>query len=104
MLLNKNNFPNCIKQESKIVEFDGFEVKIIKLGLKDYLSIAQQSDNGELIKNLLLLCCVDENNEKLFTDDEINQLPPEIALKLFNECDELNKLRTIDLEDRAKNS
>lgn len=104
MILNKNNLKECLKQEFKLVQFEGFEIKIIKLGLIDYLSLSKKENNSDIVKDLLLLCCVDENNEKLFTEEDLNSLSPDVALKLFNECDELNKLRNNDLEERAKNS
>lgn len=104
MLLNKSNLKDCLKQEFKLVEFEGFEVKIIRLGLVDYLSLSREENSDDIVKNLLLLCCVDDNNERLFTEEDLNTLSPDIALKLFNECDELNKLRNNDLEERAKNS
>ncbi len=46
----------------------------------------------------------DDEGNALFTEEDLNSLSPDVALKLFNECDELNKLRNNDLEERAKNS
>lgn len=92
----------------KIVEFDGYEIKLQQMGIKQQLEIEEINNNkknmGDLLYPMLINCCVDENNEPLFDEESVNQIPTEMAFKLFDECLEVNRLEKNDLEDRAKNS
>jgi len=108
MLLNKDNLKNHITRRVKVVEFDGFEVKLKQMGIKQQLEVeainVKKASISDLVFPVLIRCCVDENDSPLFDDESVAELPTEIAIKLFDECLALNSLAKNDLEDRAKNS
>lgn len=107
-LLNKNNIKDKFQVKSKVVSFDDFEIKIIKMGLPAILEMEElhrnKASTTQIITNMILRCCVDENNQPLFNELSIKDLPPDIGIRLFNECNDFNAMNESLGEEKAKNS
>ena len=105
-LLNKNNFKNLQKKTS-IVECKDYdtEIKIQALSLQDQLEIDDliKTDMNSYIKEMVSRCVIDEDGSKVFTTNEVESLPADLIVSVFQACCKLNKLGTHDVTDAAKN-
>lgn len=108
MLLNKNNFNDCVKRKTAVVSCDDFDVKIQSLLIEDQLQIeklssSESTESQNIVFLMLKLSCVDEDGNNIITDANVKQLPASAALQIFNECLALNGLSDTALEEKAKN-
>ena len=105
-LLNKHNFKKLQKKTS-VVRCEDYdtEIKIQALALKDQLEIDEliKTDMNAYIKEMVARCVVDEDGSKVFDANEVESLPADLIVKVFQACCKLNKLGTYDVTDSAKN-
>lgn len=114
MLLNKHQIFAFDDLESKVVDMKaewGGDVKIKCLSVAEQLEndafIAQNPSEIEMAIKLIVLSCVDENNNKLFSDDDFNFLKEKKMKslgKLVKEILKLNRQEAEDVDNLAKNS
>jgi len=108
MKLTKDNVRDFCKRKSKDVTIDGFEITIVEMTVTQQLTIESivkdNKSHGELIAPVLKFCVVDDNNEPILDDSMIECIPAATAIKIFQECIQLNSISEQDLENRAKNS
>lgn len=104
MLINKNNLHNLKRKEALFESKDyDVEIKLIAFTLENQLNL-ETEDNNKFFCNVIRLSCVDENNQYLFKDNqEVKQLPSDLARELFYKCLELNNLGNKSIENIAKN-
>ncbi len=110
MLLNKNNLQELLinKRQSRIVSIDDFDVRLLAMTLDQQLKIEalskESKGNNHLVNAMLQFSCVDEAGSPLFgSDDEVNSIPANIAVRLFTECLAINGIDDKALESKAKN-
>jgi hypothetical protein len=113
MLLTRQQILEAIDLKSVIVEVPewGGSVKVRSMSAKDRIEFEANQEKCktelESIINLLMLTCIDENNQPLFEPSDYQKLQeksPTAFLKLFKESLELNTLSKDQVEERAKNS
>lgn len=107
MKLDKESVKNLPKLKSKVVELDGYQVRILEMTIKQQLKIEEilqnKSSNGDIVGPVLKFCVVDDDNQPLFDDVTIEHLSAGFAAKLFQECIAHNSIDEKELEGRAKN-
>lgn len=105
MLINKDN-KNLLHTKKKLITIDDFEIYIVQIGIKQQLELEKRTVDckEELVPGVVHLCCVDENGDQLFTPEDIEKLPTDLAVKIFNECIEYSECSKLGVEERAKKS
>lgn len=112
MLLNKHQIFAADDLRNEIVAMKewGGDIKIRVMSVREQLNfdkfLASKPDDKEMAFFLIVKSCIDENNQPLFTEDDIQFLEQKSAdsiLKLFQAILALNKQRPDDVEKLAKN-
>lgn len=111
-LLNKDDFFAIIDSRYTTVKVGNGEIRLKSMSIEDQLSYEkdlQNKDNynRDLVLGLIMRCCVDENDNKLFSIDDLENLQKkstDLILKVFNAAKDLNDLKQDELEAQAKNS
>lgn len=105
-LLNKHNF-KALQKKTSIVECKDYdtEIKIEALSLQDQLEIDDliKTDMNSYIKEMVARCVIDEDGVRVFSVDDVESLPADLTVLVFQACCKLNKLGTHDVTDAAKN-
>lgn len=113
MLLNKQQIFGCQDVTSKIVNMPewGGDVKIRAMSIGDQIDFERLNkkckDTANIICNTLLYCCIDDDGNRLFSEEDLKALEKKsfrAIERLFNACLDLNSLNEKDLEKQAKNS
>ena len=108
MKLTRDNLKDLFKKKSKEIKVGDFEVNIVEMTIPQQLEIEsilkEKKNNSDLIAPVLKFCVVDDEGQPLLDDAMIKSIPAAIAVKIFQECIELNSISEKDLETRAKNS
>lgn len=111
MLLTKEQIfaaPDIKSIEVDVPEWGG-SVKVKGMSAIDRIDFEKGQEGlqpSEMILKLVLLTCVDENDNRLFADDDLKELQkksPTAILKIFNESVKLNTLSDKVIEDKAEN-
>lgn len=111
-LINKEQFLQNTACEHKDVHIEelGGEIRIKAMSIADQIKFEEESVNAknqdDLIFQLILNCCVDENNKKLFSKEDIEAIKERAApiiIKLFQEILKVNKLDEAEIDKLAKN-
>jgi hypothetical protein len=71
-----------------------------------YEKIKETENAGDIVLQMVLVCCVDQDGKRLFENDDVKELQKKstaAVFKVFNACIELNSLPKDDLEQKAKN-
>ncbi len=109
MLLTKEQVHDV---ESKVIDVPewGGEVKIRAMPTCDRIEFEKKQaackTELESIVNLLIYTIVDDNNKRIFSDDDFNLLAEKSAkvlVKLFEVAIDLNTLTNAKMEEKAKN-
>jgi hypothetical protein len=86
------------------------QVKIKALSIYEQIvyekEAAVNKDTSDIIFNMLVLCCVNEDGTKIFSKDDIAALKERSSaavLRVFNACLKINHLDTDSVERLAKN-
>ena len=114
MLLTKEAIFAAKDVNSKVIDVPewgiGAQIKIKAMSIKDQLvyekEVAAKKDESDIIFNMLILCCVDEDNKHIFDKKDIELLKEKSStaiLKVFNECLNINSLDVDSVEKIAKN-
>jgi hypothetical protein len=106
MLLSKDTLKD-IKKKSTVINVYGVDVKLCSMSLSQQLQIEENSkqDKNLFVSQILMNCCVDENDKPVFTSrEDVESLPADFTLIVFKECLALNGLGDKDVEKMAKNS
>lgn len=80
----------------------GGDVFIRVLSAQDQMVLAEGNNANETPVKVLLYSLVDENGERLFTDDDFSELVQEdfpIIMRVFSESAKLNGLSTKELDE-----
>lgn len=113
MSLNKHQIfaSNDLKEAFVEMPEWGGKVKIKALSVQEQLDydnfLATKPKEIEMALHLIIVACVDENNNKLFSEDDINLLKQKNSSNLFklvSEILKLNKQDANDVDELAKNS
>lgn len=111
-LINKEQFLQNTACEHKDVHIEelGGEIRIKAMSIADQIKFEEESANtknqNELIFQLILNCCIDENGEKLFEQEDleiIKERSAPVVIKLFQEILKVNKLDEEEIDKLAKN-
>lgn len=111
MLLSKEQIFSCQDLQTVIVSVPewGGDVKVKGMSAIDRIKFEKEQKDlepSELIIRLVLLACVDDNNDRLFSNDDLKQLEqksPVALLRVFNEAVKLNILSDEKIEQEAEN-
>lgn len=113
MLLNKNDIfasKDLTFREVEIPQWGG-NVRIKVMSIAEQIAFERlnksKKDDSELVFALLSQCCVDEDGNHLFNEDDISELNKKSStpvLVLFKACLDLNSMNQVDLDKQAKNS
>ena len=112
-LLSKNEIKEIDDLPSKTVEIPewGGSIKLRMMTTKSRMDFekkqSQVKTNEGVVVLLVLYSCVDEDGNRLFSDDDYDFLAsrsPKALMTLFETATELNSLSRSGLEDKAKNS
>lgn len=111
MLLSKEQIFAANDLQSVDVEVPewGGSVKVKAMSAIDRINFEKsQKDmhSSELIIQLVILTCIDKDGNRLFTNDDLEQLQeksPNAILRIFNEAIKLNLLNDDKLEEKAEN-
>lgn len=112
MLLNREAIHKADDLPNKVVYVDewGGEVKLKALSAKDRILFEKVNVNKselETMVNLIIFSCVDEDNNKIFKDEDYDFLANKSAnvlVFLFEQAIELSTLSKKGVEQLAKNS
>lgn len=108
--VNKNNLLELLNSGKKKekVSFGDYEMYVAALTISEQLEIEaltkQSEGSTDLVRALIRFACVDEDDNKLFTDNIlIDKMPAALASLVFETALKLNGLDKQDLKVRAKN-
>lgn len=111
-LINKQQFLDSCNTEYRDVHIDklGGSIRIKTMSLEEQISFEKVStklkNQSEVVYELLLICCLDENNNRLFDKQdlvEIKKKSANVLLEVFNEILKINRLDQSEIDDLAKN-
>lgn len=87
------------------------DMRIKMLSIGDQIQFeklnAEKKTESELVFAMIVLCCVNDKGESIFTMEDVPLLEKKSSasiLALFKECLSLNGLNKTDLDKQAKNS
>lgn len=113
MILTKENIfasQDITTQLIPMPEWGG-EVRIKAMSIGDQIEFEKlnkkSKDTSNIVCNTLMFCCIDEDGERLFSEEDLKLLEHKsfrAIEKLFKACLELNALSEESLEKEAKNS
>jgi len=112
VLLNKDDILKARDSKYLVVNVPewGGDVKLKTMSVAEqiqYEKLQEDKDNNSLILNMLIFCCVDEDDNKLFEKEDLVELQKKSAhpiCHLFREALKLNSLSQKNVEEGAKNS
>ena len=111
-LLSKKKFLESNEYEYKdvyIKQLDG-EIRVRALSIKDQLAFEETAtgndDQSELMFQLILKCCIDEDGELMFKEEDVNNLKEksaDIIVTLFKSILSINNINQEEIDNIAKN-
>lgn len=108
--VNRDNILEMLNCRKRVkVEFEGFEFYCCSLTVKESLEVEAvtrncKDDQATVVRTLVKYACVDEDGNKLFTDDVlIDKMPSALAAKIFECAEKLNGGYAEDVETKTKN-
>lgn len=112
MILNKDQI--FAAQDLQVSYIDipewGGQIKVKEMSAADRIEFEKQQSSdlkpSEMIVRLVLMTCVDDNNQRIFSNDDLQALEqksPSILLKIFNESMKINILNSEKIEEKAEN-
>ena len=111
-LISKKKFLESNDYEYKdiyIRQLDG-EIRVRALSIKDQLAFEElatgHDDQSELMFQLILKCCIDENGELMFNEEDVINLKEksaDIIVTLFKAILNINNIDQKEVDDLAKN-
>jgi len=105
--LTLQDIQSNVDYKKKIVDMPewGGEIEIRTLSVKQEMELQAIKSNNDLVFQLIMMCCINEDGSPLFDDVELlKQKHSEGILHLYNEIMALNKKNDGDIEELAKNS
>ena len=112
MSLNKDQIFAIEDVDYKVVDVPKWgDVRIKAMSIIEQIEFENlnrtKKDDSDLIFNMLAICCVDDNGDRLFNKEDIPALQKKSSapvLFLFQECLSFNSMQPGELEKQAKNS
>jgi len=111
MLLTKEQI--FAAQDLQSIDIDipewGGSVKVRAMSAIDRINFEKEQKDlqpSEMVLKLVLLTCIDDAGDRLFENDDLEQLQlksPNAILKIFNESIKLNVLNDKKIEEQAEN-
>lgn len=112
-MLNRDSI--LAAQDSNYIDVEipewGGSVRLKGMSVIDQLKfekmVSDKVAHQDMMMHVVLSCCVDEKDHKLFTADDAEALGkkcPSAVLKLFNEALKLNYISDAEVKKNAKNS
>jgi hypothetical protein len=112
-LLTKEQIKEAVDYKETLVEVWGGEVRVRSMSAQDRIDLEKKQvelgsskiDMSYMV-NIALACCIDEDGNKLFAEEDkawLLQKSVDSLLKLVNACSEVNSYTKQDIEEEAKN-
>lgn len=111
-VINKQQFLDSCGTEHKDVHIAklGGSIRIKTMSLEEQINFEKATSNlknhSEIVYELLLICCLDENNNPLFVKEDLDLIKKKSAnvlLEVFNEIIKINRLDQSEIDELAKN-